>query len=416
MAYLPTKEPPISLNTTISNARSWLNIIRYREYGTVIQLQDDSPYRVADIIEDPQILKKFLGPYYRKYLLKYVALDQGDLIPTIKTALLELIRDRKELKGKATPDQSVNQLLTIIGNEGFEVGLFIGGVGRLLTQSDFAPLFELEHILEKSRNLSVILFSETDITADKFSQLPIKCSLLFDHVSKYPLYEEADSRQFIRYNNSMWQMKMTVDTESEMIRLSGGYLWLISALQRYLRDNPESNLDAITTDFVLLQKLESIWSKFTNVEKNILRNVQNDTLLKEEIESHGYRHLLDMRIILLSGKKSVLGIPLLSQVIKRERKLDGIKVVDNKIYAKEIDITSNFSEYENKFLTLILARKREIVSRDEVAKILWGNAWEDKYSDWAIDRLAYRLRKKMKDIGADPELFKTAKRKGFMFA
>jgi hypothetical protein len=416
MAYIPTKEPPISPETTLGNARTWLNIIRYREYGTVIQLQDDSPYRVADIIGDPKMLKKFLGPYYRKYLLIYTALDQGELIPTVKSALLDAVRERKVLKPDEAEKLSINDLLAKIGDKGFEVGFFIGGIATLLNSGNFNPLFDLEHILEKSKNLSVILFSETDITHEKYHVLTIKSSLLFDHVIKYPMYGEADCRQFIRYNNSMWHTKLPADQEKEIIRLSGGYLWLISDLQRFLRDHPDKNISRAIEDFVLLQKLETIWTKFSESEKNILRMTDRGALTVEDKSSHEFRHLLDMRILLKSGKQFILGLPLLARVIDREKKIDGLKVVKDRIYAEDKDITNNFSSAESKFLSLVLTRKREIIPRDEVAKFLWGEAWEDKYSDWAIDRLAYRLRIKMKSLGADPDLLKTAKRKGFIFA
>jgi hypothetical protein len=414
MVYIASKEPPIRTETTETNARTWLNIIRYREYGVVIQLQDDSPYRVADILEDSTLLKKFLGPYYRKYLVKYIALDQEALAPSIRTSLLSLCMEKK-IQLETPKDLDINQLLEIIGDAGYEVGLFIGGVSSLLTEENYSQLFELEHILEKSRNFSVILFTETDITADTFNTLRVKCSLIFDHVIRYPLYDQTDCRQFIRYNNSMWDMHLPLETELEIIRLSGGYLWLISALQRYLRDNPKTDVKDAEEDFVLQSKLQTIWSKCTESEKIILRKVAGKTISEEDRASHEYRHLCDMRMILDSGKNNVLGIPLLTSVIKRERRIDGLKVENDRIYSEETDITSNFSESERIFLTEMLKRKRKIVSRDDMAKLLWGEEWEDKYSDWAIDRLAYRLRKKMTQAGVDPDLIKSAKRKGFVF-
>ena len=49
-----------------------------------------------------------------------------------------------------------------------------------------------------------------------------------------------------------------------------------------------------------------------------------------------------------------------------------------------------------KILTLFLINSGSIVSRDEIAKEIWGiNNWLDKYSDWAIDRLIFLARKKI---------------------
>ena len=52
--------------------------------------------------------------------------------------------------------------------------------------------------------------------------------------------------------------------------------------------------------------------------------------------------------------------------------------------AQEINLIRHFKKYINKPL-----------SRDDIAKVIWGNAWNEKYSDWAIDKAISRLRKKI---------------------
>jgi hypothetical protein len=37
----------------------------------------------------------------------------------------------------------------------------------------------------------------------------------------------------------------------------------------------------------------------------------------------------------------------------------------------------------------------QVISRDEVAQVLWGKSWEKEYSDWAIDRAISNLRHKL---------------------
>jgi DNA-binding winged helix-turn-helix (wHTH) protein len=56
-----------------------------------------------------------------------------------------------------------------------------------------------------------------------------------------------------------------------------------------------------------------------------------------------------------------------------------------------------------------------IVPRDTVAAAIWGADWEQKYSDWAIDRIAHRVRSKLKKFGPFDTMLKTIKRKGFLF-
>src|SRR3972149_11989183 len=88
------KIPVITPETTLENAHRWLNIIRFGESGTVIQPQDDCEYRVLEIINNRKLLKTMLGPYYKKYLLRYLPIDQKDLQKSIHEALVELCREK----------------------------------------------------------------------------------------------------------------------------------------------------------------------------------------------------------------------------------------------------------------------------------------------------------------------------------
>jgi len=69
--------------------------------------------------------------------------------------------------------------------------------------------------------------------------------------------------------------------------------------------------------------------------------------------------------------------------------------------AQEINILEYFYKLENK-----------PISRDDLAKILWGKSWQEKYSDWAMDKAISRLRKKMK--GSEFKII-TVKNLGYKF-
>ena len=74
-----------------------------------------------------------------------------------------------------------------------------------------------------------------------------------------------------------------------------------------------------------------------------------------------------------------------------------------------------FSLTENNVLNFFRAHPGTVISRDEVAAIIWGNEeWEDKYSDWAIGQLIYRLRKKL-EYGSFSGTIETRKVRGFEF-
>lgn len=165
-------------------------------------------------------------------------------------------------------------------------------------------------------------------------------------------------------------------------------------------------------DEVLIRKLEVIWKKFTEEEQNIIRKTYNDSLKKTDNLSHEYNYLKNIRVIKQIKGKTTLGIPLFSQIIE---KLNKFHVREDSILIGEKDITSELSNKERTFMLLLLSAKGKIIPRDEIAQAIWGVSWEEKYSDWALDRLAYRLRIKLNNLGIDPKLLKTVKKKGFVW-
>lgn len=50
---------------------------------------------------------------------------------------------------------------------------------------------------------------------------------------------------------------------------------------------------------------------------------------------------------------------------------------------------------QERLLLDVLKTEERIFSRDEVAQIIWGANWTDKYSDWAIDKLVSKLKTKL---------------------
>lgn len=413
MSYRVTKVPDITEESILENARRWLNIIRYSEYGLVIQPQDDCEYRVDQIIHNPKILKDTLGPYHRRYLLGYVPIDDKNLLETIKEAVLELASSRKIV----VPDTytTAKEIITYVVGKGYEIGLFISRINKLLTEHEYKSLLELEYLLENALNFSVIVFSEQDLTHSRFKSLVDKCSLLFDHVSKFPFYHEKDSRQYIAYNNSMWSMKLPKHIEDKIVESCGGYLWLISHLQRFFRDDPGATFEKALEDESLILKLESIYWKFTEKEQELILKTAENLLSATDRQTHEFHYLSDIRMIQDEKGQARLGIPLISLIIQKEKSMRNIELKDGKVVVAGKDVEGFLTKKEIEMLRLLLSNPRKVILRDDLAPVLWGENWDKKYSDWAIDKLAFRVRKKISRLGIDEKLLKTVKRKGFTF-
>lgn len=76
---------------------------------------------------------------------------------------------------------------------------------------------------------------------------------------------------------------------------------------------------------------------------------------------------------------------------------------------------SSFSQTELTVLELLKTHKDTVISREDVARVIWGeDDWEERYSDWAIGQLIYRLRKKL-EYGSSSGTIETKKGKGFVY-
>ncbi|MEK7592257.1 MAG: winged helix-turn-helix domain-containing protein, partial [Patescibacteria group bacterium] len=85
-----------------------------------------------------------------------------------------------------------------------------------------------------------------------------------------------------------------------------------------------------------------------------------------------------------------------------------------KKHFKPDEILLLFSKSQRMILELLKSREGEIVSRDDIAKALWGEGWEDRYSDWAIDQLLSSIREKMGSSRMDGQII-TKKGEGIIF-
>ena len=90
-----------------------------------------------------------------------------------------------------------------------------------------------------------------------------------------------------------------------------------------------------------------------------------------------------------------------------------IELKANKIIVDKQDISSQFSFTQFEVLSLLLKNKGKVVSREQIAEAVWRKGWQDKYSDWAIDKTISGLRKKLKKLWIDPQIIATVKTKGF---
>lgn len=90
-----------------------------------------------------------------------------------------------------------------------------------------------------------------------------------------------------------------------------------------------------------------------------------------------------------------------------------IEEKQEKLWLGESDLSEELSYQEYEVLKLLWQKRGEVVVRNEVAEVLWPKDTEDKYSDWAIDQVMAKIRRKIGDLGEN-RLIKTIKGRGMI--
>ncbi len=67
---------------------------------------------------------------------------------------------------------------------------------------------------------------------------------------------------------------------------------------------------------------------------------------------------------------------------------------------------------ELKVFNILSQNINSIVGRDDIAKVMWETDWNDKYSDWSIDKVISNIKKKLFEA-SDKRTIKTFKGEGF---
>ena len=140
--------------------------------------------------------------------------------------------------------------------------------------------------------------------------------------------------------------------------------------------------------------------------KEIIANLKFSTVEELVTKSQSTSEFcINTGLVSNENNKIVFFHPLFDYFIKHRLDINLLKKVNK-------TITEYLSGQELKVFNLLESKKGEVVSRDEIAKIMWGDNWNDKYSDWSIDKVISNIKKKLFENN-DVHTIKTFKGEGF---
>lgn len=218
-------------------------------------------------------------------------------------------------------------------------------------------------------------------------------------------FSKYDALDIVKRNQDLYGVKISQDHAKKIIELSGGHGGLIKFIIQEI-----SNLKKPSTVDILLDRLyensdvcfqcERILSTLNEVEKAKLASSEPD----EFLINLGLQNKNNNQVRVFS--------PLLDYYLHNSKCLEAFCFdrENDIIYLWGKSISKNLTSYEYTFLRALLENPQKVFKRDEIMAKIWG---ENNFpSDWALDKLVSRLRKKLGETSKSPKFFKILRNKG----
>lgn len=216
----------------------------------------------------------------------------------------------------------------------------------------------------------VFFFPNSPIILKHEALIPIH-TILHTKVDYFPLLDQEEMDYTRKRFEELEYFTLSDEVHKEIAELSGGHYSLYKAIGKaYAEKRIELNKQDLKTDPQIREILKEILLSGKEFAKDDQDLFSNNTL-----ESIG----------LIRNKKFT--IPLLP--IKKDN------LFVNKDPPKNMEIRDELSPQELLIFDFLNQRLGKIVTKEDIAKRIWGEDWIDKYSEQALDKTISRLRKKI---------------------
>ncbi|MBU2592441.1 MAG: helix-turn-helix domain-containing protein [Patescibacteria group bacterium] len=221
---------------------------------------------------------------------------------------------------------------------------------------------------------------------DLIKQIPLLKTSLGEAILFFPLFNQEESNHAIDQWQQITGFNFFPAQRNLILSQSGGYAVLIKKLALLLKENPE----IIPENQILKQfpevvdVLNRLYPFFSDHQKQILSLLANKKTRTMKKDSFDLNVLKNFGV--LNAKKDLFS-PLFTRYL----------ILQNRFRSNTngFAFTDNLTASELNLFNLLYQNQNQIVDRDAIAQAIWGNLWQEKYSDWAIDKIISQLRHKM---------------------
>lgn len=247
-----------------------------------------------------------------------------------------------------------------------------------------------------------------------------------------PMPNKDEFNEIVNTCEDKFEYKLTPEQKEIIFNETAGHAGLTKYFIHYFSENPEipPSYKKVLKTPSIKTRMTSIVEDLTNEDLSLLLDLANDEKIDEKSRNKTLTRLKNAGIIEQQGSKYLVRVGLLRRHLKINNlkpnkkketedkpkpKNSNIQIKDGVVLVESNPIEEVLSQRELDILSFFLRNANKVISREEIAEIIWGSDSIEEYSEWAIDQAISRLRKKINDNAYSPKYLKTLKGRGFLF-
>ncbi|MDD3648133.1 MAG: helix-turn-helix domain-containing protein [Candidatus Dojkabacteria bacterium] len=293
-------------------------------------------------------------------------------IPDIQTRIIEIINQNLGTP-KSFEGLSVEDILRKLSVQGFKILFILYRIDNLVSHPYVFTFFQT---LRAINPLLISFLSTADIScltsSGKYAQAG---PLASTNIELFPLLKITELKETIKRFEDLYSWEVPEANINQIFELSGGVRGLCKYICKYINDyNPK------TLDPAALLEYSGIGFRTKEIYNKL---VENDLIRKGAINRSKQNILERIGTI---DKKGEIRIQLIKPYLKRalSTEIERLKDLSN----QERSVFEYFRDHSDKIITV-----------DDLARILWGDAEKEKFSLWAIYKMISNLNRKIKNFG-----------------
>ncbi len=260
-------------------------------------------------------------------------------------------------------------------------------------------LYQIRVLMKKSINYIFVPLDDPTLIKKKLLKTG-RADILFSNLVYLSFAKGKYFDQLIEQMKNRFDLDISPDQAKKIQCLSGGAPRLVKYISKDFKESGEVRMSETTEGMATIMLKETPlsvlgWLKKKEGEEKIAESLEREGVINKKQGKYG----LTSGVLAKALDKFKLGYKL---------RVDNKK---EKLWLKDEEVTSRFSASDRSILFALSKEKR--VSREEMARVIYGKKAEKGFSDYAMDQMMSRLRSKIKELGVDEELICTQKRMGY---